>query len=338
MNRSRTAGFTLVLCWMLLASGSTSAPPRHLTSKPVATPLLEVQAVHGAVNQSVLTTGCGRPSLVKLGMSANQTISANPTVSNGSSVRSYIVHVPASYNAATPVPVILSFHGYSGTASGMDHGSGFSPLADTKNFLAVYPQGLLDGDSGKPFWASVGTIDYGIDDVLFVSNVLDDLQKKFCVDTRRIYATGFSNGGGMTGFLACRLAERIAAFAPISGNFYALPGGCEPGRPVPILNFHGTKDGLLPYNGIPVNVNPRWPLPAIPQWLQEWANRDGCVHGPTVFLQDSHVTGEQWTGCQGNATVVHYRIEGGGHSGPPPINGRSPAMVMWLFFQAHLLP
>jgi polyhydroxybutyrate depolymerase len=77
-----------------------------------------------------------------------------------------------------------------------------STLADAQNFIAVYPQGLIEPGTDKPFWAEIGPIDFGDDDVLFVSNILDDLQKNYCVDAHRIYATGFSNGGGMTTLLA----------------------------------------------------------------------------------------------------------------------------------------
>jgi len=177
-----------------------------------------------------------------------------------------------------------------------------------------------------------------------VSNILTDLQKTFCVDAHRIFATGFSNGGGMTILLACRLAGRIAAFAPISGDDYSIPGGCHPGRPVPLLDMHGTADPLLLYNGIPPSQNPDWPFPPVQQFLRTWATRDGCSGGPTIFLQQQRlagqpgVTGMQWTGCQGNVLVVHYRIDGGGHQWPPAIAGRPPAETIWQFFQAYALP
>ncbi len=281
--------------------------------------------------------GCGLASPIAVGKSTTITIAVNPAVSEGRSIRTAIVHVPSRYNSQQRYAVIMSFHGYGGHASGMDASSGFSQLADKQGFLAVYPQALPDGKAVLPIWASVGAIDYGIDESDFVNRLLNTLEEKFCVDAQRIYATGFSNGGGMTNYLACRLASRIAAFAPISGNFYPLPGGCHPGRPVSILDFHGTKDGLLLYTGIPVSKNAAWPLPSIPQWLQEWANRDGCTKGPTVFLRQSNVTGLQWSGCKGGVTVIHYRIEGGGHTGPPPIAGRSSAEVIWNFFRVYHL-
>ncbi|MBA2285822.1 MAG: ferulic acid esterase [Ktedonobacteraceae bacterium] len=291
----------------------------------------------GVVNRPVVTTGCGKASSIRPGSTADVAIAAHPALARGKVTRSYLVHIPAGYIGNQLQAVVLVFHGHGGDAAGAESSSGFSTLADQHSFLAVYPQGLL-GDDGLPFWASIGPIDYGIDDALFVSDVLNKLQTDFCVDPHRIYATGFSNGGGMSGFLACKLALRIAALAPISGNYYDLPSGCHPGRPVPILEIHGTADPIVPYAGIPPSVNPVWHLPAITQWLQDWASRDGCTQGPVVFLQKADVTGEQWLHCNANTAVLHYRMEGEGHSLPSVIGGQSTAAILWGFFQAHPLP
>jgi polyhydroxybutyrate depolymerase len=284
------------------------------------------------------TTGCGRASPVAPGTSGDITIASDPDLSNGATTRTYRLHVPAGYNPQTPLPLILVFHGHGGTAASMEAATGFSTLADQQRFLVVYPQGLLAPDDELPFWASAGRVDAGIDDIVFVSAALDDLQRTLCVDPARIYATGFSNGGGMTGYLACRLAGRIAAFAPAAGNFYHVPGGCAPSRPAPILEIHGTADQIVPYGGIPASESPGWPLPAIPQWLQGWADLDHCTTGPSGFVQASDVTGEQWTGCQGSATVIHYRLEGAGHVWPATMAGRSTIGILWDFFRAHPLP
>ena len=290
------------------------------------------------VNHPVTTTGCGKVSPVAPGSSVNVTIAAHPAESIGHTSRSYRIHIPRTYDDSHAAGVVLVFHGYGGNAAGMEAGSGLSTVADQQGFLAVYPQGLPDRQTSKPFWAEIGPIDFGVDDVLFVSDILNDVQQTYCVDARRIYATGFSNGGGVTNLLACRLAGRIAAFAPLSANAYAIPSGCHPGRPVPLLNMHGTADPLLPYNGIPPSVNPDWPLPSLAVYMQSWATLDGCTHGPDIFLREPKVTGMRWTGCRGNVGVVHYRIEGGGHSWPPLINGQTPAQVMWQFFSQYPLP
>lgn len=313
-----------------VVQGKPTARPSSTTSTPSYTP---------TINRPVATTGCGLPSPIAVGSSRNFTIPSNPVVSEGHTSRAYLLHVPLVYNPTIPIPVVMTFHGYGGDATGIESGTGFSPIADRENFLAVYPQGLLDENNGNiPEWASLGPLDYGIDDVVFVSDILNDLQRRFCVDPHRLYATGFSNGGGMAAFLACRLAGRMAAFAPVSGNMYAIPGGCNPGRSVPLLDFHGTQDHVLPYNGIPASIDPQWPLPAISGWLQSWATRDGCTRGPSIFLRQSNVTGMQWTNCGRGGVIVHYRIEGGGHSWPPTINALSASEVIWRFFQAHPLP
>jgi polyhydroxybutyrate depolymerase len=267
------------------------------------------------------------------------TVAVNPAEALGKRTRTYRVHIPAGYQDTTSYALILYFHGSGGSAQGADEGSGFSQFADQNHFIVAYGQGSpRDELYGATGWASEGPIDYGINDVHYVSLMLDDLQSKLCIDAHRIFVTGISNGGSMTDYLAAQLAGRIAAAAPVAGNFYYFPGSYHPVRPVPILDIHGTADPLIPYQGIPTSSDPPWPLPPIPQWLQGWATRNGCQQGPTVFLRTPQVMGEQWTHCRANADVVHYRIEGGGHSWPRMLGNRTSLEVMWNFFQSHPLP
>ena len=208
--------------------------------------------------------------------------------------------------------------------------SGLSLLADHNNVIAVYPEGTL-----SPFqrmrWGTGSSEDPSTDDVLFVSDLLNHLQATLCIDEHRIYATGFSNGGGMAGVLACTLSGRIAAFAPVSGSFFvSQPGGCHPTRPVPILDVHGTDDEKVPYTG-----DPRQGLPPIQQWLQDWATRDGCHQGPTTFISQATVVREQWSDCRENVAVIHYRIIGGRHAWPS--STFQTATVIWQFFQRNPL-
>lgn len=323
----------MIFCGLLLAgcaAPTTALPRAHATapSSPTLTPLPQ--------DAPMRSSGCGTTSPLQPGSSGKMVIRVDPTVSAGATTRTYLVHVPAAYAASSSLPVVLAFHGYSGTAAGLEAGLGLDALAEQQHFLAVYPQGLLL--DGQPFWASAGPVDEGIDELPFVKEVLDDLQRNWCVDAQRIYATGFSNGGGMVGFLACRLAGRIAAFAPVAGNYYAFPGGCHPIRAVPLLLVHGTADPVVPYMGISAQQSPAWPLPAIPTVLQAWAERDGCRPGPEIITQSPQLTVLQWSGCTGDALVVHYRIEGGGHALPPTLAGQPSLWVFWRFFQAHPLP
>lgn len=287
------------------------------------------------INQLVSTTGCSKSPPIQAGTSADETIAS------GGLNRSYRLHLPTGYQVKQPQAIILAFHGYSMNVHDMEQYTGLSTLADQEDFIAVYPQGSLDSEN-QPAWATGGGSDPSADDILFVSDLLNHLQATLCIDAQRIYVTGYSNGGGMAGLLACVLAKRIAAFAPVAGAFYPAPGGCHPGRSVPILEFHGTADPVVIYTGGSQNG---WE--AIPNWLQEWVMWDGCSSRSTVFMQIADVTGEQWSGCATRGAVVHYRIEGGGHTWPgskidvseegSTTHTIDADVIMWQFFQAHPL-
>ena len=262
-------------------------------------------------------------------------------------MRTYLLHVPAGYQAHESSALVLNFHGHGSNAMQQERRSGMSLLADQQVFLVVYPQGVI-GPDGMSGWDNGARGRPQVNDVLFVSDLLTHLQSVLCIDPLRIYATGFSNGGGMTNVLACTLAGRLAAFAPVSGSYPPYPGGCHPVRPVPLLEFHGTADRVVPYHGSQSRQ-----FPPILTWLEEWATRDGCTTGPTIFYTRGNVTGLEWTHCQGNATVVHFRMQGEGHRWPsvrfnvsfntsgrtPGTTGqaRSASALIWLFFQQYPL-
>lgn len=281
----------------------------------------------GIIDTSIASTGCGKPAPIIAGSSANETIIS------GGLRRMYRLHLPMGYRASSGQAVVLNFHGHSSSALEQEHRTGLSKLADQQDFIAVYPQGMI-GPDGHTGWATGPLVDPQVNDVLFVSDLLNHLQATLCIDPHRIYATGFSNGGGMTNLLACEMADRIAAFAPVSGAYHLLPGGCHPQRPAPILELHGTSDYIVPYSG-----SKKKDLPPIAQWLQGWAKRDGCTTGPTLFFKETNVTGEEWTGCREDAMVVHYRIQGEGHMWPRTIFKAhvDATTLIWSFFKTHPL-
>lgn len=307
---SYCAWLAMVVCIMLLTSCRSSG-----TSSGSA-----YTTVGRIINRPVTTTGCGTPAPTGAGVSIDQTI-----ISGGLN-RSYRLHLPTGYSIKQPQAIILAFHGYGADVHDFERSISLSSLADREGFIVVYPQG-----SGRPpAWASGGANDPLVDDVLFVSDLLNHLQTTLCIDTQRIYAVGYSNGGGMVGLLACKLAQRIAAFGAVSGAFYPTPGGCHPGRSVPVLEFHGTADSVVSY------TNPGNGWEAIPDWLHEWVKRDSCSSGPTVLIHTADAMGEQWSGCGTGGAVVHYQIIGGNHDlKPHTIN---IIAILWSFFDAHPLP
>jgi polyhydroxybutyrate depolymerase len=288
----------------------------------------------GAIyNTPLASSGCGKAPPFSPG-----TTSSGSLLSGGIT-RAYWLHIPRGYRPAHPYPLILVFHGHASTAHRIERATGFSQLADRVGLLAAYPVGLV-GPDGLTGWASGGPHKPRVNDVLFVSDLLNRLQAQYCVNPDRIYATGFSNGGGMTSVLACALARRIAAFAPVSGSYFTPPSGCHPGRPVPILEFHGTDDGIVPYAGRPrIGEQGAW------DWAKTWAARDACALLPDQLDVYADVTTYMWTGCQGHATVIHYRLVGGAHAWPgaglhrPLVDAALNATsLIWQFFTAHPLP
>jgi polyhydroxybutyrate depolymerase len=207
--------------------------------------------------------------------------------------------------------------------------------AERRGYRVHVPTGYRHG---RPFWASSGRVELGIDELRFTTDLLDDLQGRLCVDPARVAAAGFSAGGGVTARVACELAGRVAAVATVAAALFTEPVECRPSRPIAVLSMHGTADEVLPYGGQDASVASPLPLPALPAWLGEWAARDGCPGDPAVFLDTAEVTGVRWSGCRDGTEVVHYRINGGTHQAPRAIAGRPFAEVVLEFFAAHPLP
>jgi polyhydroxybutyrate depolymerase len=316
-----------------VAAGVGLAVPRGASPfalSAAATPhAQQAPRVEHRATDAIRTTGCGKAPEALPGASAQETLRL------GALTRHYRLHVPAAYEEQTLTPLVLSFHGHGGTAAQNELLTGLSPLADLHRFIAVYPQGVV-GPDGATGWNTGRRQDPAVDDLLYVDTLLTHLQESLCVDPQRIYATGFSNGGGMTAILACVFADRIAAFAPVAGDFYPQVGGCHPARPAPIVELHGTLDAINPYEG-----SLRLDYPPVGTWLSDWAQRDGCGAAPVFTRMNADVTAEQWSDCRDGAAVLHYRLTGIGHiwpsrATPASLAGGSNALdattAIWTFF------
>lgn len=285
---------------------SDGALPRHQAESGggASSGRVVVVPVSQIINHPIISTGCGRRSPVAPGASGDFSLIS------GGMRRYYRVHVPLGYLPTRAYALALSFHGNGSGMSQQESLTRFSTLANHLGFLVIYPQGTL-GPNGRLGWSSGGPIHPKRNDTLFVSDLLTEAQATFCIDPARIYATGFSNGGGMTAVLACQLDGRIAAFASVSGSYFPLRGGCLPARPAPLLEVHGTGDHTVPYLGR-VSIG----LLATPAWLEQWARRDGCAATPTTQSLAPSLTEETWRGCADGVEVEHLRVTGGGHVWP----------------------
>ena len=166
--------------------------------------------------------------------------------------RSWIVYVPPSYNPARPTPLVFVLHGRPSNAPAMAAISQMNAVAARRGFIVVYPQGL--NNEWNAYYDLVRQPAIAPqDDISFLKTLTEDLGVDLNVDRRRMYVTGFSNGGFMTLRLACSASNYFAAFAPVSAELYTqLTSRCQ-GNPAPILLMHGTRDPSVPYDGVVQN-------------------------------------------------------------------------------------
>jgi polyhydroxybutyrate depolymerase len=228
-------------------------------------------------------------------------------VSSGQ-VRRYLLHVPDSYDASNPVPLVISIHGFIEWPAHQAKISGWNDLADKEGFIVVYPSG-----TGFPKrWLTNGS---SMQDVIFISDLIDELEKQYNIDPARIYANGLSNGGGMSFLLGCKLSDRIAAIGGVAGAYSFPLDDCDPSRFVPMIAFHGTDDPIVNYHGQPGREGGN-PLPDIPQWIAAMAVEHNCVSDAAILLAEGNVSGVQYSGCTDGADVILYTVKGGGHTWP----------------------
>ena len=241
--------------------------------------------------------------------------------------RYYRAYLPASYTGASPWPVVLTLHGGGGNALGFVSFTQMNMVADTANFIAVYPQGTQVGSNCCSWAAGIGSPadTSGIDDIDFFNKLIDTLTAQLNIDTNRIYSTGLSQGGFMSHRLACELNNRIAAVAPLCSNLDSLQmRSCNPARPVSVFVINGTSDLKVPYNGATI-VNNGYPLTFFPTdtLMQFWAKKNGCSDIPisqnlpnTNLTDNSTITKFIFNNCSCNVQTVLYRVNGGGHTWP----------------------
>jgi polyhydroxybutyrate depolymerase len=267
--------------------------------------------------------------------------SSDTLVSSGET-REYTLHVPPGYDANRPTPLVISIHGAALWPAGQQALSQWDQVADREGFIVVYPSGHI-GQGPRAF---------GAEDVTFIADLIDSVQRTHNIDRTRIYANGLSNGGGLSFLLSCTMPDRIAAVGLVAAAHLFPPSLCRDLRPVPMIAFHGTADDATPYDG--GKSGQSWILsmsfPSIPRVTAEWARRNQCAPTPVESRVAPDVTRREYTTCLSNAPVVLYTIEGGGHTWPGGDSTYLPewfvgtttqsidaSSVMWSFFREHAL-
>jgi polyhydroxybutyrate depolymerase len=244
---------------------------------------------------------------------------SSQSIDAGGAHRTYVLHVPAGLTGR--VPLILAFHGHGGNGAGMARLTGLDALADRYQFIVAYPDGIDRGwNDGRRVNAN------GANDLAFAAALQDDLEKRYPIDPNRVYVTGFSNGATFANYLSCSQADRIAAFAPVSGTLPAVDqAGCHPQRAIPELQIGGTADPIMPFSGgqIVLLGRDRGEVLSADRNAALWAANAGCNPKPVTAplppvspADGTSVTRTVFTGCRPGTNVVQYSVIGGGHTWP----------------------
>jgi len=300
---------------------ATTTAGAATTTVPSAT--LAPTTTAGATTTTVPSGGDG--STVVIGRSTGTIVSAGLS-------REYVLHIPTGYDEAVPLPLVVVFHGLTMTADGQASESGLPGLGDEEGFITVFPEGR--GDIQRWLF-ELDSVEIDITtenpDIALVSDLLDKLSEELSVDSDRIYAVGFSNGGWIASAVACTLSDRFAAAAPVAG-IMDYGADCAPDDPVPLVTFHGTSDQFEPFEGgtenaplrgslrtdlggnfdeLPVSGNPILES-SVPVKVGLWADLNGCEGDPRSSVADEKTTRWEYT-CPETDPVVFYEIAGGTH-------------------------
>ncbi len=245
-------------------------------------------------------------------------------LTHGGAARSFIVHVPPGYDGSRPVPLVLDIHGLTSNGAQQELVSGWRQKSDATGFMVVYPNGLGNSWNGGALCCGRSQ-QTGVDDVGFLRAVVAHMAANACIDRKRVYATGISNGGAMSHLLACRAADLFAAAAPVSMGNGAQP--CQPSRPLSVIMFRGTTDPLVPYAG--------GMFPGAQADFDQWSQLNQCTAAP----QTTHGVCSTRAHCAGDVEVTLCTIDAGHVLYAQAATQGAPVPdVVWEAFQRHTLP
>jgi polyhydroxybutyrate depolymerase len=258
--------------------------------------------------------------------------------------RPVTVYVPAGVDPAKPSPLFILLHGYGASGFVQELLFQLRPQADAHGFLYAFPDGTVDG-GGKRFWnATDACCNFDgstVDDVAYLSGLVDEIGQHYKVDPKRVYFLGHSNGGFMSHRLACDRADLVAGVASLAGATWLDPTMCNPSKPIAVLQIHGTADDTVLYGGEEIaGVG----YPGAVATTEAWAQKNGCAMtseaGVAIDIEATNDGPETSvsryeSGCQPGGAAELWTIEGGTHV--PGLGPEfAPKVVEWLL--AHPKP
>jgi len=243
--------------------------------------------------------------------------------------REYILHVPSTYTGSAAVPLVVDFHPIGGSDTAWRSQSPYPGVLDAEGIVSVFPNGQPSPNLGNA-WNVEGCCTTA-DDVAFARALVSDVEKVACIDTKRVYAVGFSMGGGMSNYAACHAADLFAAVGPAAFDLTMQNvGNCKPSRPLTVIEWRGKMDGTVPYagghsalvTGMAIDF-----LGAVATF-QKWASLDGCTGDPSAADANNCQT---YAHCTAGVQVTLCTDNNGGHEA-------AKASVVWPMLKKYTLP
>jgi len=263
--------------------------------------------------------------------------------------RTYILNLPPDYYDTSNLTLVVVLHGFGGSASQAEADYGVTDKANAEGFIVVYPDGVL---SNGPFhlrsW-NTGTCcpvaqTENVDDVHFISVLIDQMIANYKVNPKKVYVAGMSNGAMMAYTLACDLSNKIAAITSVSGTLM-VSSPCQPSRAVPILHIHSAIDTHVPFEG-GIGMANHYFTP-VDSTMSVWSALDSC-NAPPQVTENAGYSLTEWKDYTGKVAIDLYLTQDGGHSWPgglkprdkadPPSSAVNATDLLWNFFQQYSLP
>jgi len=255
------------------------------------------------------------------------------------------LEVPTDYDHSVPTPLLVVLHGFSANGYTQLAYTGLGSLVEQEGILLIAPDGTVNSD-GQQFWnATDACCDdeaTGVDDVAYLSGLVEDISSVWNVDPARVFFFGHSNGGYMSYRMACDRADLVAALFSLAGATWADPAACEPSQPVSVLQAHGDADTVVLYQGGDFSIGS---YPGAAATVATWAGYDGCTGAlteDTVRLDiDESLDGDdtavaRHAGCPAGIDAELWTIEAGGHI--PNVNQTDFPALVWSWLSAHPRP
>lgn len=266
--------------------------------------------------------------------------STQRTIESGGEQRHYLIHVPPGYDGSTKTPLVVLFHGLGGSPQAVIDTTSMGAIADRKNTILVAPLGR----GRVTHWDFRTPISDPSSDLAFVRDLVKEVKADACIDSSRVYATGFSNGSVLALALACDGTTRFAAYGAVSGPYWN--DACRDAPPASIIYFHGLRDKIVPYVGADTVIGP---LPPVNDVMASWAAHDSCPAASATTTVAEHVRHFTWKACKDGSGVNVYVVDNGGHRWPGgnsiPSGQVSGVMtqeidastLIWQFFEQHVV-